>query len=161
MGVWTRDLLSGAHPTFGVDDFTIVEDRNSGEIVSSMSLISQTWAYEGIPFGVGRPELVGTDPSYRARGLVRAQFEVAHEWSRQRGEHMQVITGIPYFYRQFGYEMGLELGGGRSGGEAHLPKLAEDSRNRTHPPGCRSGYPFCAAPLPALVPPLDDLCRLG
>ena len=128
VGVWTRDLLSGAHPTFGVDDFTIVEDRNSGEIVSSMNLISQTWAYEGIPFGVGRPELVGTDPNYRARGLVRAQFEVAHEWSRQRGEQMQVITGIPYFYRQFGYEMGLELGGGRSGGEAHLPKLADDQQ---------------------------------
>jgi hypothetical protein len=36
-----------------------------------MNLISQIWAYEGIPFGVGRPELVGTLPEYRNRGLVR------------------------------------------------------------------------------------------
>lgn len=108
---WTRDLLSGRHPTVSPQDFTIVEERSSGRIVSSLCLIPQTWSYEGIPVGVGRPELVGTDPEFRNRGLVRRQFEVVHAWSQARGELMQVITGIPYYYRQFGYEMGLELGG--------------------------------------------------
>ena len=61
-----------------------------------MNLISQTWAYEGIPFEVGRPELVGTLPEYRNRGLVRAQFEEVHRWSAARGELVQGITGIPY-----------------------------------------------------------------
>ncbi len=72
---------------------------------------------------MGRPELVGTDAAYRNRGLVRKQFEVVHEWSRQRGELVQVITGIPYFYRQFGYEMGLDLSGGKGGYEAQVPVL--------------------------------------
>ena len=67
----------------------------AGKIISSMNLISQTWAYEGIPFGVGRPELVGTLPEYRNRGLVRAQFEEVHRWSAERGELVQGITGIP------------------------------------------------------------------
>lgn len=112
---WTRDLLSGRHPTFSPQDFTIVEDPASGRIVSSLCLIPQIWTYEGIPLKVGRPELVGTDPEFRKRGLVRKQFEVAHAWSQARGELLQAITGIPYYYRQFGYEMGLELGGMRSG----------------------------------------------
>jgi hypothetical protein len=123
VAAWTRDLLTRPHPTFQPDDFVIVTDTASGEIVSSLNLISQTWTYEGIPFGVGRPELVGTDAAYRNRGLVRKQFEVVHEWSRQRGELVQVITGIPYFYRQFGYEMGLDLSGGKGGYEAQVPVL--------------------------------------
>jgi len=70
VGAWVRDLMTKPHPTTGIDDFTIVEDTVSGKIVSSMNLIPQTWSYAGIEFGVGRPELVGTDPEYRKRGLV-------------------------------------------------------------------------------------------
>jgi hypothetical protein len=125
LAAWARDLLARPHPTFEVGDFTIVEERISGKIVSSLNLISQTWTYAGIPFGVGRPELVGTLPEYRNRGLVRAQFEVVHQWSAARGQKVQAITGIPYYYRQFGYEMALELGGGRMGYKMHVPQLNE------------------------------------
>jgi len=122
---WTRDLLSQPHPTFHLDDFTIVEDTRTGAIVSSLNLISQTWSYDGIPFGVGRPELVGTLPPYRQRGLVRTQFDEIHRWSAERGEKVQSITGIPYFYRQFGYEMALTLHGGRIGEKSDVPRLKE------------------------------------
>lgn len=127
VGAWTRDLMEGSHPTFKVGDFTLVEDTKAGKIVSSLNLISQIWSYAGIEFGVGRPELVSTHPDYRNRGLIRAQFDLIHEWSAQRGEKMQVITGIPYYYRQFGYEMGLSLGGGRLGYLPHIPKLEEET----------------------------------
>ncbi len=123
VGVWTRDLMSGQHPTFGVGDFTIVENPETGEIVSSMNLIGQTWTYAGIPFKVGRPELVGTLPAYRKRGLVRQQFEVIHEWSKQRGQIVQAITGIPYYYRLFGYEMAMDLDGGRMAYASSLPHV--------------------------------------
>ena len=125
VAAWTRDLLNGGHPTFGVDDCTIVEEAATGRIVSSMNLISQNWTYDGIPFGVGRPELVGTEPEYRKRGLVRAQFEVMHALSAQRGEMVQAITGIPFYYRQFGYEMAMGLGGGRQGNAANVAKLKD------------------------------------
>src|SRR3990172_5714663 len=125
VAAWTRDLLAGNHPTFDAADFTIVEDTRTGAIVSSLNLISQTWSYAGIEFGVGRPELVGTHPDYRRRGLVRAQFEVIHQWSAERGEMVQAITGIPWYYCQFGYEMGLELGGGRIGYTPNIPKLKD------------------------------------
>ena len=125
IAAWTRDLLTRPHPTFHSDDFTIVEETATGRIVSSMNWISQTWSYEGIQFGVGRPELVGTLSEFRNRGLVRIQFEEVHKWSVERGEIVQAITGIPFYYRQFGYEMALDLDGRRFGGEAQLPKLRE------------------------------------
>jgi hypothetical protein len=123
LSAWTHDLLSGDHPTFSPNDFTIIEESASGRIVSTMNTISQTWSYEGIKFGVGRPELVGTLPEFRNRGLVRLQFEEIHKWSAERGELVQAITGIPFYYRQFGYEMALDLDGRRFGYEAQVPKL--------------------------------------
>lgn len=125
VAAWTRDLLLKPHPTFRKSDFVIVEKEETGEIVSTSNLISQTWLYDGIPFPLGRPELVGTLPEYRNRGLVRAVFEAIHALSHERGELAQAITGIPYFYRQFGYEMTVNLGGGRIGFPGGLPKLEE------------------------------------
>lgn len=122
---WTRDLLNGRHPCHQPDDFTIVEEVKSKKIVSAMNLISQVWSYAGIPFKVGRPELVGTDPQYRHKGLIRKQFEIVHEWSRLRGEVLQGITGIQNFYRQFGYEMTTELDSLSIGYESTLPPLKE------------------------------------
>lgn len=106
---WTRDLLTKPHATFQLGDFIIVEEASTGRIVSSMCLIPQTWSYEGIEFGVGRPELVGTLPEFRGRGLIRTQFNEVHQWSAERGLLIQAITGIRYYYRQFGYEYALDL----------------------------------------------------
>jgi hypothetical protein len=125
LGEWTRDLLTKPHPTFGSGDFTVVEESSTGKIVSSLNHISQTWTYGGIPFKVGRPELVGTLPEYRRKRLIAVQFEEIHKWSAERGELVQGITGIPHYYKQFGYEMGLELAGGRVTFEPLVPKLKE------------------------------------
>ncbi|NSW54195.1 MAG: GNAT family N-acetyltransferase [Anaerolineae bacterium] len=119
---WTMDLGNGKHPTTAAEHFTLVEDPAAGgKLVSTMCVIPQTWVYEGIPYGMGRIELVGTDPDYRNRGLIRAQFEQLHAWCAAHDAPVQGITGIPYFYRQFGYEMTLNLGGARSGSELTLP----------------------------------------
>ena len=145
VAAWVRDLMERLHPSFGVDDFTIVEDTRTGAIVSSMCLISQTWSYDGVQFGVGRPELVGTHADYRRRGLVRNQFDVIHQWSAKRGEMLQAITGIPYFYRQFGYEMGLTLGGSRAGYKRQVPKLEEGQEEACRlRPVSESDLPFIA-----------------
>ncbi len=153
--LWTRDMIGGAHPYIGPDDLLLVEDTRAGRIASAIHFISQTWTYAGIPFGVGRPELVGTHPDYRRRGLVRALFEAFHTRSAARGELMQVISGIPWYYRQFGYEPAVPHEGGRTvalseiappregeaepftlrtATEADLPTLrrAEDAHTATH-----------------------------
>ncbi len=127
---WTYDLMAKPHPTFKTSDFTIVEEVASGRIISAMNLIPQIWTYAGIPFKVGRPELVGTLPEYRHRGLVRRQFEIIHRWSAQNGDLVQGITGIPYYYRLFGYEMAMNLGGGRAGFPTQVPRLEEGQAER-------------------------------
>ncbi len=126
-GIWVRDLMLRPHPTFKPEDFLVVEDTATGAIVSSTNLIAQTWSYGGIEIPVGRPELVGTHPDYRNRGLVRAQFAVLHQWSAERGHKMQGITGIPYYYRQFGYEMAVDMHGGYSGPLTSVPRLKDDA----------------------------------
>ncbi len=122
-GAWTRDLLEGRNPRIVPGDFVVVENRRTGEIVSSAGLISQTWAYEGLPFEVGQPELIGTHPAYRGRGLVRAQLDVLHRWSAERGHRLVAIDGVPWFYRQFGYEMAVDL---RAEFSIDAAKLASD-----------------------------------
>ncbi|MGH2557446.1 MAG: GNAT family N-acetyltransferase [Thermomicrobiales bacterium] len=119
------DLMSGEHPDCKPGDFMLVEETTSGKIVSSLGLISQTWTYDGIPFRVGQPDIVSTDPAYRRRGLVRAQMNEVHRWSAARGELVQGITGIPWYYRQFGYEMALSLDASRAGSRHHVPRLHE------------------------------------
>ena len=151
VAAWTRDLIEKPHPTCSAGDFTIVEDTHTGQIVSSLNLISQTWTYAGVEFGVGRPELVGTHPDYRNRGLVRAQFEVVHQWSAERGELVQAITGIPYYYRLFGYEMTVALDGGRAGYAMHVPRLKPEESE-----------PYAIRPaLPADIPFMMELYELG
>ncbi len=106
-----RVIMRGDFPYMDANDFAVVEDTSKPEapLVACTCLWQHSWSYGGIPFSVGRPEFVATDPAYRNRGLVRKIFQLLHERSDGRGDLMQGITGIPYFYRQFGYEMVLDL----------------------------------------------------
>jgi GNAT superfamily N-acetyltransferase len=106
---WTLDLMQAGHPTFDADrDVTVVEDTTSGRIVSALMLIPQVWSYAGVEMLVGQPELIATHPDYRRRGLVRHQFAAIHEHSDP--VHLwQYISGIPWYYRQFGYSYALDF----------------------------------------------------
>lgn len=121
----TLDFMSGRHPLIGPSDFVIVEDTRVGKIVAGTCLMAQEWEYEGIRLAVGRPEWVATDPDYRNRGLIRAIFAAVHEESAARGQIVQAITGIPYFYRQFGYEYALDLDGYRTVQFTAIPDMPE------------------------------------
>jgi GNAT superfamily N-acetyltransferase len=132
----TRLLMSGRSPIMGSGDYAIVEDlhKKGNPIVAGICFQRLTWEYDGIPCLVGRPEIVATDPAYRNRGLIRKLFEVIHARSAA-GHLLEGITGIPYFYRQFGYEYALDVEGSHKvplaaipaapGGEAEAYTLRE------------------------------------
>ncbi len=126
VAAFTRDLMSGDHPTCDASDFILVEDTSTGSVVSSTCLIPQRFSYEGLAFDAGLPELFGTHPDYRRRGLIREQFEVLHRWSEERGHLMQAIAGIPYYYRRFGYEMAVGMGEGSRVYVQDVPGKRED-----------------------------------
>jgi len=97
------------HPLIRPDDFILVEDERSGQVVSSLSCNPWRWRYGGEELLAGEMGFVGTLEPYRGRGLIRAQVGLFKELLRQRGYHLSHIQGIPHYYRQFGYEYALPL----------------------------------------------------
>jgi len=111
----------GANPS----DLLLIEDTVTGQVVSSVSLLKETWTYEGIPLPVGEVGVVSTRSGYRQRGLVRALFGAYHRLARREGCILSAILGIPYFYRQFGYAYALPMGGGWRLHAEQIPKPGE------------------------------------
>lgn len=123
---WVADLTSGHVSTTLEDIWVVVDPAKDDKIVSAQLLIPQTWRYEEVEFGLGRVEIVATHQDYRRRGLIGALMDASHERSAQLGHVMQGITGIPYYYRRFGYAFAVELGS-RSVLPMHaVPKLGKD-----------------------------------
>lgn len=98
-----RHLL--ARPDVGPSQFTVVVDAD--RVVSSLCLIPVTLEVSGVEVPAGQVEYVATAPGHRRRGLVRAQIGRVHGWSAARGDLVQCIAGLPYFYRRFGYEYAI------------------------------------------------------
>ncbi|GAA3220955.1 GNAT family N-acetyltransferase [Dactylosporangium siamense] len=91
----------------GFDACAVVVDGD--RVVSTATLLDETIVLAGRPIPAGQVELVATDRAYEGRGLVRALMGWAHERSAGRGHLMQVMIGIPYFYRQFGYQYAVPI----------------------------------------------------
>jgi GNAT superfamily N-acetyltransferase len=119
-----RRMMREDYPLMSPNDYAVIEDthKEGNPLVACTCLWRQTWEYEGIAFEIGRPEFVATDPKYRQRGLIRVLFDMVHQRSANEGHPVTAITGIPYFYRQFGYEYALDLGGKRT---TFLTQIAE------------------------------------
>jgi predicted N-acetyltransferase YhbS len=88
------------------DGWSVVTDGD--RLVSAIARIGHRMQLDGLEFDASQIEYVVTDPSYRRRGLVAAQMRWQHRASAAEGVHLQLIGGIPYFYRRFGYGYGLE-----------------------------------------------------
>lgn len=125
MIAYTRHQMSGQHPLIGPNDVALVEDTRSGMVVAATAVMRQRWEYAGLPFTLSRAEPVAAHEEYRNRGLVRATFNLLHARSAKQGDLAQCITGIPYFYRQFGYEFAVDLGGSRTVMFAAIPNAKE------------------------------------
>jgi len=122
---WIRDVMSGRHPHMDPGSYVVVEEPATGRIVSASCLLSYEIELDGVRLPFGRPEIVATHPAYRNRGLVRALFGLLHARSAARGHLVQGITGIPYYYKLFGYEYAADLGGEVSVPFAAIPPLKE------------------------------------
>lgn len=98
-------------PDVGLSSCAVVVDGD--RVVSTATLLDETMWLGGVPIPTGQLELVATDREYEGRGLVRALMSWAHEQSAARGQLLQMIIGIPYFYRQFGYDYAVPLADSR------------------------------------------------
>jgi predicted acetyltransferase len=108
------------HPEMTARNFYALWD--GGRMVATLNLIPQTWSLGGVPLKVAEMGLVGTDPEYRNRGLQKILNKEFDRRTREEGYHLAGLEGIPYFYRQFGYEYSVPLDEWAS---IPLPKLPE------------------------------------
>ncbi|KAF8948817.1 hypothetical protein BGZ47_002399 [Haplosporangium gracile] len=124
-------LMRGNNPVMTEFDYAVVENTlaKDGEnpIVSCICLHGVPGFYgEKVSMLFGKPEAVCSNPDYRNKGLVRRLFhELIHPASEARGDVIQIMPGIPYFYRQFGYEYAIGIRSSRSIDDltAKLPAL--------------------------------------
>ena len=117
--------LATEYPGLGPQDFAFVEDTATGEAVSSICLVPTVWRYEGVRLSVGELGIASTHPDYRWRGLVRALMRWFEGQLEARGCHLASIQGIPFFYRQFGYEYIIPLGHGYELSPERVPEPLE------------------------------------
>jgi predicted acetyltransferase len=99
--------LYNDHPTMTSHNFFSLWDDD--RMVATLNLIPMTWSLGGVPLNVAEMGLVATHPDYRHRGLQRLLNEEFDKHIRENGYHLAAIEGIPYFYRQFGYEYAVML----------------------------------------------------
>jgi predicted N-acetyltransferase YhbS len=95
------------HPAMKLEDFLVV--KHHGRVVAGLCLIPQTWSVGGIPLKVAELGCVATLREYRNRGLQRKLMDEYHRRVADQRYDLSVIEGIPFFYRQFGYEYALPL----------------------------------------------------
>jgi N-acetylglutamate synthase-like GNAT family acetyltransferase len=91
----------------GIDGTAVVEQ--DGHVVATATLLDETLIVGDTPLAVGQIELVAARKDYEHRGYVRALVQWCHERSRLRGHVTQVMIGIPYFYRRFGYVYAIPM----------------------------------------------------
>ena len=106
----TCACLLNYHPEMTLDDFWIVESHAAREIVSTTCLIPWHLRFAGLHLRAAQLEMVLTHPDYRSRGLVRKQIARYEQAASERGYDLNIIWGIPYYYRQFGYSYTIEGG---------------------------------------------------
>lgn len=66
--------------------------------------------HKGILIKTAMLEMVLSHPDYRKLGLVKELINYFLAEVDRRGYQISIITGIPYYYRQYGYTYGLDLG---------------------------------------------------
>lgn len=107
MHLYCNELASEYHPQSHWRNLAVVVDIDE-QVVAGAILMHQPMDYDGIRLNLGRPEVVASADTVRHKGFVRHIFHLLHAKSEARGDHVQGIGGIPYFYRKFGYEYGID-----------------------------------------------------
>ncbi len=128
-------------PDLGWDACAVVVDGS--RVVATATLLDETVRVGDVVLPAGQVELVAVATSHEHRGLARALMDWAHRRSAERGHVLQLMIGIPYFYRLFGYEYAIDIPPAREVAAAEARRLAAGAG-----PSLRDAT---AADLPALV----------
>jgi len=103
----TAHRLINYYPMFSLRDSIIVFDTIKNNVLAYLCLIRGVFVFNRIEIPFGQMEMVGTNPNFRHRGLIRELNHIYEELASEYNLPILIIHGIPYFYRQFKYEFAL------------------------------------------------------
>jgi len=106
----TCNILLRNHKTMTKEDFFLIEDTFSGDFLATICLIPWEACFEGIVIQVAMLEMVLSHPEHRKLGLIKRLIQHFLSEVDKRGYDISVITGIPFYYRQYGYSYAIDLG---------------------------------------------------
>lgn len=129
IAAWVEDLLDG-HPTVVPEDFLVAEETATGRPAASLVGLRQQWTLAGVRLPVAQVELVGTAPEHRGNRLTDRLFAALHERYAAGGVPIQMIEGLPYFYRRLGYDYALANDGAPTLPVAPLLPVGPDGPDR-------------------------------
>jgi predicted N-acetyltransferase YhbS len=101
------DLELVAATEAGLAGVALVE--RDGRPVATATLLEEQVRVGQVTLPAGQVELVACTRDSEHRGYVRALMDWCHRTSAARGHVLQVMIGIPTFYRQFGYEYAIPM----------------------------------------------------
>jgi predicted N-acetyltransferase YhbS len=107
-GSTVRHLLTAEG--YGPGRWTVAVDADE-TVASCCTLLTHRLRYGVVEVPAAQIEFVATKASARKQGLVRAQFDLHHQWAEEQGALVLIITGIPYVYRRLGYGYAIEYSG--------------------------------------------------
>lgn len=120
------------HRGFRYSDSFVVANKSSNQIVSFLCLKRCVCVLQGVKLQAGQMEMVGTLADHRHRGLIRALNAAFEDRVTEYGLDLLVIAGIPYFYRTFGYEYAVPLGGNLAVPAEAIPALKKGEKEPAH-----------------------------
>ena len=95
------------HPEMKNEHFFML--KKGKQVVAGLVLLPQTWEIGGVRVKVAEMGCVGTNPEFRRKRLQWILNDKFDEYARENGFDLCVLAGIPYFYRQFGYQYAVGL----------------------------------------------------
>ncbi|MFW9844052.1 MAG: GNAT family N-acetyltransferase, partial [Candidatus Thorarchaeota archaeon] len=96
-------------PGFGREMNYVIRDLDKGTIVSTLNAIPHVWNYEDIRLRNLELGWVGTLKEYRRKGLNKLLYAHFNDLLLSGNYDISTIQGIPYFYRQFGYDFVIPM----------------------------------------------------
>lgn len=113
------------HPNISFDDVFIVEDTRTGQIVSHVIQLRGSWILDGLEIPMMQMEVVGTREQYRHQGFIKEISTAYDERAAEIKPVFQAVAGIPYFYRELGYEYAVPMESGFYIAPSLIPSLPE------------------------------------
>ncbi len=101
----TRKIFA-RHPNTSGRDLVYIENEQ-GDVIATLCLIPWKLRFGDVELPAAELGIVGTLERYRNQGLNRVLMEYYWQRFEERGALLSIIQGIPYFYRQYGYEYAL------------------------------------------------------